>query len=195
MIRHLCACDSAAACDRFGRVSMDANRSVDCAAGFRKDQGDPRGETERRTPFVSRRLCATDDMSNDPSLRSPNINKEPTTQRARSKYNVLRNLASLFPSASFTPRFTTFLILHDPPGYRASSFFYEESFLPIFLFHFLALPPYSNFLLFILCTASLSLFPFLSFSPFGQLLCIVRTRAFGEILIPLCQLHSRTSRA
>lgn len=43
-----------------------------------------------------------------------------------------------------------------------------------------------------------SLFPlslFLSHSPFGQLLCIVRTRAFGEILIPLCQLHSRTSRA
>lgn len=115
------------------------------------------------------------------TLYSQNINKEPATQRARSKYNVPPDLPSLLP------RFTAILVLHDP-YYRVEHLLpsRETSLFPshFHTFHLLILSHFPSFIpLLILRVAPFSLGSFFALG------------AFGEILIPLCQLHSRTSRA
>lgn len=149
---------AAAACDRDSTASIDANRSD--AEEKRGREGFMEGGTETY-PFCSStslRLatCQTILLT----LYSQNINKEPATQRARSKYNVPSDLPSL-P----LPRFTTFLVLHDP-----SSVFFLLTEL-----HFSSLAPvpftFSSFPSFI---PLLRLFLFVPFLVFGQLLCIVR---------------------
>lgn len=178
MIWHLRACGGSLR-PRFSRFNRRES------AGLR-DEGrggiheDPE---EERTPFVPRRLCDRRHVKRSPplTLYSQNINKEPATQRARSKYNVPPDLPSLLP------RFTAFLVLHDP-YHRASSSFPRNftTFHHLILSHFPSfIPPPSR------CASPLSLRPFLALWA-ASLHC---QRAFGEILIPLCQLHSRTSRA
>lgn len=63
-------------------------------------------ERRRRAPFCSATSLRLATCQTAPlTLYSQNINKEPATQRARSKYNVPSDLPSLLP------RFTAFLVL------------------------------------------------------------------------------------
>lgn len=151
-------------------ASIDANRS-DCGTKRGEEFMRIRRGNRETYPFCSSTSLRPATCQTIPlTLYSQNINKEPATQRARSKYNVPPDLPSLL-----LPRFTAFLVLHDP-YHRASSFFPRNftfslsrsctftfsSFLSLFVFH----SPPSR------CVPLL--FLFVSSSLFGQLLCIVR---------------------
>lgn len=157
------------------------------------------GHTETRTPFVPRRLCDRRHVKRSPSLPfSQTINKESATRRElkRSKYNVPPPIyLSLLPARDLR-RFLFYAIHHriEPPPPSSSA----SPGISLFSNPLAHIQPSRPSALSVLFAPSFS-FPlfFLArlFRSFAQLLCIVRTRAFGEILIPLCQLHSRTSRA
>lgn len=158
---------AAAACDRDSAASIDANRPVCGARGGEGLVGIP--EEQRRTPFVLRRLCDRRHVKRSPlALHSRSINKEPATQRAGTKYNVPPDLPF------HLPRFTAFLVLHDPYHRPSSSSLYETSlflsrshtFHPLVLSRFpSSIPPPPS---------SRRLLLFVPFSLFRQLLCIVR---------------------